>query len=237
MDKAALSESLSWRTFDAKGNLTSVTDALGHVTSLTSYDANGRPLTPVAVLQPSGRFYIAPDHLGAPHQITDAGGAVVWQWNPDPFGNGDPVGAFPYELRFPGQFFDQATRLHYNYFRDYDPRLGRYLEATRSAWRTGSTPTPMPAETRLAMIPGARTMKRQAAPITPAQCQANGGFYYHKAAQFVCSHFPNCSWSMCVRQGLQTEDAMYCDHSGFGCDVACVRAPAEPGLRPGFPSA
>jgi RHS repeat-associated protein len=90
---------------------------------------NGRPLTPVAVLQPSGRFCIAPDHLGAPHQITDAGGAVVWQWNPDPFGNGDPVGAFPYELRFPGQFFDQATRLHYNYFHDYDPRLGRYLES------------------------------------------------------------------------------------------------------------
>jgi uncharacterized protein RhaS with RHS repeats len=32
------------------------------------------------------------------------------------------LGAFTYELRFPGQFFDQATRLHYNYFRDYDPR-------------------------------------------------------------------------------------------------------------------
>gem|GEM_PF-6231600 len=44
----------------------------------------------------------------------------------DPFGNGDPLGAFTYELRLPGQFFDQATRLHYNYFRDYDPRTGRY---------------------------------------------------------------------------------------------------------------
>jgi RHS repeat-associated protein len=72
---------------------------------------------------------MAPDHLGAPHQITDATGAVVWQWNHDLFGNGAPMGAFTYELRFPGQFFDQATYLHYNYFRDYDPRTGRYLES------------------------------------------------------------------------------------------------------------
>jgi RHS repeat-associated protein len=53
----------------------------------------------------------------------------VWQWHPDPFGKGDPSGTFTYDLRFPGQFFDQATRLHYNYFRDYDPRLGRYIES------------------------------------------------------------------------------------------------------------
>jgi RHS repeat-associated protein len=84
---------------------------------------------PVAVLAPAGNFYIAPDHLGSPHQITDANGAVVWLWHPDPFGNGDPIGAFAYELRFPGQYFDQATRLHYNYFRDYDPRTGRYIES------------------------------------------------------------------------------------------------------------
>ena len=59
---------------------------------------------PVAVLQPAGRFYIAPDHLGAPHQITDAGGAVVWQWDHDPFGNGDPVvtGGFSYEPALSG---------------------------------------------------------------------------------------------------------------------------------------
>jgi hypothetical protein len=34
------------------------------------------------------------------------------------FGSGAPAGAFTYELRFPGQFFDQGTKLHYNYFRD-----------------------------------------------------------------------------------------------------------------------
>jgi uncharacterized protein RhaS with RHS repeats len=57
---------------------------------------------PVAPLSLAGQFYIAPDHLGAPHQITDATGAVAWQWNHDPFGNGAPMGAFPYELRGDG---------------------------------------------------------------------------------------------------------------------------------------
>ena len=30
---------------------------------------------------------------------------------------------------FPGQYFDEETNLHYNYFRDYDPTLGRYIES------------------------------------------------------------------------------------------------------------
>jgi RHS repeat-associated protein len=47
---------------------------------------------------------------------------------PAPFGNGAPSGAFTYELPFPGQFFDQITKLHYNYYRD-DPRTGRYIES------------------------------------------------------------------------------------------------------------
>jgi RHS repeat-associated protein len=30
---------------------------------------------------------------------------------------------------FPGQYFDAETGLHYNYFRDYDPSTGRYVES------------------------------------------------------------------------------------------------------------
>jgi YD repeat-containing protein len=85
-----------------------VYDEAGHQTG--KYDGLGSPLwetawlgdLPIAVLAPAGNFYVAPDHLGSPHQITDSSGAVVWQWNPDPFGNGAPLGAFSYELRFPG---------------------------------------------------------------------------------------------------------------------------------------
>ncbi len=77
-----------------------VYDEAGHHTG--KYDGGGSLLwetawigdLPVAVLAPAGRFYVAPDHLGAPHQITGANGVVVWPWYPDPFGNGDPMGAF-----------------------------------------------------------------------------------------------------------------------------------------------
>lgn len=33
------------------------------------------------------------------------------------------------KLRFPGQYYDDETKLHYNYFRYYDPRTGRYITA------------------------------------------------------------------------------------------------------------
>jgi len=29
----------------------------------------------------------------------------------------------------PGQYFDEETNLHYNYFRDYDPSVGRYVQS------------------------------------------------------------------------------------------------------------
>lgn len=34
-----------------------------------------------------------------------------------------------YNPRFPGQYYDQETNLHYNYFRTYDPSIGRYIES------------------------------------------------------------------------------------------------------------
>jgi RHS repeat-associated protein len=59
----------------------------------------------------------------------------VWRWDSDPFGTTAPnenpsgLGEFRYNLRFPGQYYDQETGLHYNYARDYDPSTGRYVES------------------------------------------------------------------------------------------------------------
>lgn len=61
---------------------------------------------------------------------------MVWSWESDPFGtdaaNEDPDGdgiAFAYNLRMPGQYADGESGLNYNYFRDYDPGTGRYVES------------------------------------------------------------------------------------------------------------
>jgi RHS repeat-associated protein len=68
----------------------------------------------------------------------------VWRWdNTEPFGNSQPdedpsaLGAFNFNLRFPGQYFDAESGLSYNYYRDYDPGLGRYIESDPIGLRSG----------------------------------------------------------------------------------------------------
>ncbi|MBX3715705.1 MAG: RHS repeat-associated core domain-containing protein [Burkholderiales bacterium] len=96
---------------------------------------------PVAVLRPAlpggfTAYYVWADHLGTPRVVSDAANVVRWEWaNANPFGahapddNPSGAGAFAFNLRFPGQYFDQETGLHYNYFRDYDPGIGRYVQS------------------------------------------------------------------------------------------------------------
>ena len=81
-------------------------------------------------------YYIHTDQLDTPREITDTNGNVVWKWdNADPFGNNmaneNPNGAgqFNFNLRFPGQYYDRETNLHYNVNRDYDPAIGRYIQS------------------------------------------------------------------------------------------------------------
>jgi RHS repeat-associated protein len=79
-------------------------------------------------------FHVHTDQLNAPRKVTTSATSPVlkWKWDPTPFGEGTPVepaGAFKYNLRFPGQYFDLESNLSYNYFRDYDAALGRYVES------------------------------------------------------------------------------------------------------------
>ncbi|MBM7093006.1 RHS repeat-associated core domain-containing protein, partial [Streptomyces sp. S12] len=98
---------------------------------------------PVGVIQGSGTtqklYYIEPDHLGTPRIVVDPRrNKAVWTWNikSEAFGNTPPNedpdldGAkFVFDMRFPGQRFEAVSGLIYNYYRDYDPTTGRYLQS------------------------------------------------------------------------------------------------------------
>ena len=91
---------------------------------------------PIAVLDGGAASYVHTDYLGTPRLITDAGGLPIWSWYSDPFGtampNEDPDRngvQLNYNLRFAGQYYDKETGLHQNYFRNYDPATGRYVQS------------------------------------------------------------------------------------------------------------
>jgi RHS repeat-associated protein len=67
----------------------------------------------------------------------------MWRWDADPFGTATPnqnpqsLGTFVYNLRFPGQYYQAETGLSQNYFRDYDPKTGRFPESDPIGLRGG----------------------------------------------------------------------------------------------------
>ena len=74
--------------------------------------------------------YYHVDHLNTPQLLTSQSGAAARSADYEVFGEVDlTVSTVESNLRFPGQYFDGETQLHYNYFRDYDGSLGRYVQS------------------------------------------------------------------------------------------------------------
>jgi RHS repeat-associated protein len=92
-------------------------------------------MTPVAQIDDTAGFetvaYLHTDHLMTNRLATDEVQQVVWRWEGEAFGNTEAqgLGATTVNLRFPGQYFDVESNLHYNMHRYYDPILGRYITA------------------------------------------------------------------------------------------------------------
>ncbi|WP_321372504.1 RHS repeat-associated core domain-containing protein [uncultured Desulfuromusa sp.] len=86
---------------------------------------------PLYMRDSTGLYYYHNDHLGTPQRLTNATtGEIVWSANYAAFGKAtiDPLSTVENNLRFPGQYYDQETDLHYNWHRTYDPGTGRYTQ-------------------------------------------------------------------------------------------------------------
>ena len=131
------------------GDVTTVYDEAGRW--LGDYDVAGTPLQqaiwlddmPVGLLVGAASInrlrYVQPDHLGTPRSVIDPiRNVAVWSWglaseafgasppNQDPDNDGT---SFVFDMRFPGQRYDAASGLNYNYFRDYEAGTGRYSQS------------------------------------------------------------------------------------------------------------
>ncbi|MEU0272352.1 putative T7SS-secreted protein [Streptomyces sp. NPDC006307] len=88
-------------------------------------------------------FAIVTDLVGAPTALVDASGALAWRTRSTLWGttawNTNAEAHTP--LRFPGQYHDPESGLHYNYYRQYDPETARYLTPDP----LGLAPAPNPA--------------------------------------------------------------------------------------------
>ena len=107
-----------------------------------TYTYTGTSMTPAT----TATSYVETDHLATPRLITNASRQKRWTWESAPYGDTYPnenpqaLGAYNYNLRFPGQYFDSETNHHYNHHRDYESTTGRYVQSDpiglRGGWNT-----------------------------------------------------------------------------------------------------
>jgi RHS repeat-associated protein len=87
-------------------------------------------------------FTILTDLVGTPSELVAEDGKIAWRSRSTLWGTTAwATDGWSYTpLRFPGQYYDPETGLHYNYFRHYDPETARYLTPDP----LGLTPAPNP---------------------------------------------------------------------------------------------
>jgi RHS repeat-associated protein len=86
----------------------------------------------LAQIDSSGNiYYVHSNQVNAPQKITNSSMTIVWDYETEPFGEyyANPTNTEPTNHRFPGQYADAEDLLSYNLNRDYDPTLGRYIQA------------------------------------------------------------------------------------------------------------
>jgi RHS repeat-associated protein len=165
---------------------------------------------PVAVYRGGQLYYIETDHLGTPRKVVDSTTlATVWEWplvdnwfgtqqpNQDADGNGVVL---ELNLRFPGQYFDAETGLHYNYFRDYDATTGRYLQSDPIGLRGGPNTYAYVASGPL------RRIDPQGLDFwLEGSVEGEGGHPFHRS---VCVGERGTSNRFCISFGVAEEDCL-----------------------------
>lgn len=124
-------------------------------------------------------FSIVTDLIGTPSELIDESGELAWRTRTTLWGTTTwaTTSTAYTPLRFPGQYFDPETGLHYNLHRHYDHETARYLTPDP----LGLTPAPNPA----AYVHNPHTWSD---PLGLVPCENNGGL-----GQLVKVHKPDAA--------------------------------------------
>ncbi|MQY15647.1 hypothetical protein SRB5_58350 [Streptomyces sp. RB5] len=133
---------------------------------LTPLSQTERLLNEATQQEIDARFFaIATDLIGTPTELIDDTGTITWHTRTTLWGtttwNRTATAYTP--LRFPGQYYDPETGLHYNHHRYYDPTTARYTTPDP----LGLAPAPNP--TTYVHSPHTRTDSQGLAPDYPTR--------------------------------------------------------------------
>ncbi|WP_167336070.1 RHS repeat-associated core domain-containing protein, partial [Paraburkholderia bannensis] len=100
----------------------------GHAKPVT-YVAHPDHAGPLAKLDGAKAYHYVTDHLGTPQEVYDEKREIVWAADLSAYGKTRHYLKHEIDnpLRFPGQYFDAESGLHYNRFQYYDSQVGRYI--------------------------------------------------------------------------------------------------------------
>ena len=99
-------------------------------------DRNYEPLAQVTTYNGSDKareiLYYHNDQIGIPREMTDEEGNIVWSGDYSGWGKLTQEGRLKLDIHQPfrlqNQHYDEETGLHYNFFRYYDPEIGRFTQ-------------------------------------------------------------------------------------------------------------
>ena len=99
-------------------------------------DRNYEPLTQITTYNGSDKareiLYYHNDQIGIPREMTDGEGNIVWRGDYSGWGKltqEERLKSDVYQpIRLQNQHYDEETGLHYNFFRYYDPEIGRFTQ-------------------------------------------------------------------------------------------------------------
>lgn len=141
-------------------------------------------------------LYLTTDHLMTNRLATDDFQTVVWRWEGEAFGNtsAQELAGFTVNLRFPGQYYDEETNLHYNWNRYYDPSIGRYITSDPIGLRGGNNTYGYADQNPVMNIDpdGLLAGKALKCILNPKKCRKNICNRLNKLMHIVCDSAKSC---------------------------------------------